>query len=103
MDLDYFKEQICEELDGAIGYIKHAIEIKSMNSSWGKMLAEMSEAEMGHAKNLYKMFMEYYKKLTETEGEKIKSEYFDKYVDDITDKYTEKIMKIEHLHKMYEM
>lgn len=103
MDLDYFKKQICEELDGAIDYIKHAIEIKNMNSSWGKMLVEMSKAEMDHAKNLYKMFMDYYKKLTESEGEKIKSEYFDKYVDEIADSYTDKIMKIEHLHKMYEM
>lgn len=101
MDLEYFKEQICEELDGAIAYAKYAIEIKAMESSWGKTLLDMSETEMNHATSLYAMFKEYYKKLSGAYDTVPK--YMEKYMTEITECYSEKSMKIEHLHKMFSM
>ena len=101
MDFDYFKDQICEELDGSIAYIRHALEIKAMSPSWAKTLVDMSEAEMNHAKNLYKMFEEYYAKVSEKYDTVPK--YIESYMADISECYSEKVMKIDHLHKMYNM
>lgn len=99
MDLKYFKCHIEEELDGAKDYVKRAIEIKPMSSSWGKLFLEMSANELEHAKNLYTMFEEYYKKISET---------YDKvpdYIEDgkncIVDMYTECTAKIKYMHSMY--
>ena len=64
MDAYYFKEHIEEEIEGSIEYIKRAIEIKPMSQSWSKMFVDMSSAELEHAKNLHKMFEEYYQKIS---------------------------------------
>ena len=59
MDLEYFKENILDELAGAKDYIIRAIEIKPMQITWSKMLFDMSLQELGHATHLYNMFNEY--------------------------------------------
>ena len=99
MDAEYFKEHICEELEGAKTYIKNAIEIKAMSPSWAKMFVEMSAAELSHATNLFKMFQEYYKKISETYKEIPK--YLEELNDSITEDYTEKFAQVKWMHDMY--
>ena len=100
MDAYYFKKQIREELDGAEEYIKRAVEIRAMNSSWGKMFVDMSSNELEHAAHLFKMFEEYYQKLYESNGENMP-----KYIKDIKDcideMYMEEGAKIRLMHEMY--
>lgn len=99
MNLDYFKEAIFDELHGAEDYIKNAIEIKPMNPSWSKMLVEMSAAELSHAANLFKMYQEYYKLLTDSYKEvPMAMQEFNK---DIVDNYTAKASKVRHIHDLY--
>lgn len=99
MNLDYFKESIFDELCGAEDYIKNAIEIKPMNPSWSKTLVEMSSAELSHAANLFKMYQEYYKLLTDSYKEvPMAMKEFNK---DIIDRYTEMSAKVRHIHDLY--
>lgn len=99
MDVKYFKEQIADELSGAKCYIKKAIELKPMAPTWSKMLVEMSSAELKHAEYLYKMFTEYYQKISSTYNE------VPKYIDDarteIVDMYAEETVKVQAMHTMY--
>lgn len=99
MDMEYFKNQICEELDGAKDYIKLAIELKPMAPAWSKVLVDMSAAELSHATNLNKMMQEYYSKLSETYSEM--PDYIKKTYDYTIDMYTEKSAKIRYMHDMF--
>lgn len=65
MNLEWFKEQIAEELEGAKEYAEHALEIRAMKPEWQKMFLDMSTQELEHAAKLYSMFQEYYKTVTE--------------------------------------
>lgn len=58
MNTKWFKSKLKDELCGAKESAKLAIEIKAMNSSWASILIKMSNAELEHAQNIYKMFTE---------------------------------------------
>lgn len=99
MDLEYFKEHIEEELDGAEDYIKRAIEIRAMDSTWAKMFVEMSSAELQHASYLYKMFEDYYA-IMQKEFREIP-----KYIQDmktcVANMYSERTAAIKIMHDVY--
>lgn len=99
VDLDYFKEQICEELDGACCYIKLAIELKAMSASWAKNFSEMSAAELGHADKLFKMFEEYCEIISKPY--ETTPEYISNAHKDLVEMYTEKSAKVRYMHDMY--
>ena len=58
MNLEYFKTQIRDELDGAKEYIEKAIESKISHPSWSNCFVGMSDAEIEHATKLMKMMEE---------------------------------------------
>ena len=100
MDLEYFYDQIKDELCGAKQYIKFAIELKSMTSSWSKTLMQMSEAELSHASNLYNMAMNYVDRISEGFSKQVPS-YVTEMRDKITECYTNKSAEVRMLHLMY--
>lgn len=87
MDLKYFCDELCEELDGAKCYILKAIEVKPMNADWSKTFAQMSEDERSHAEHLYTMFNQYTSKLMAAYNET--PEFIQKKVEHMQKKYTE--------------
>lgn len=97
--LEYFCNQIKDELRGAKRYIQMAMESKGSHPAWSKMFVEMSSMELGHASNLYKMFSE--------EAELVKKTYKEipKYLDDIitdtNEHYSECYAKIKYMHEAY--
>lgn len=91
MNARYFKEQICEELDGASCYLKKAIDYMKTHPDWSRKFVEMSEAEQQHATNLYKMFIEMY---AESQG---KDSYLTSMRDGIMDCFSKNMRKIEDL------
>ena len=99
MDLVYLKEHLCEELEGAKEYIKRAIEIKAMDSNWGKLFYEMSVQELSHAENFFKMSQFYYSKVTSVFKEK--PDYMDECMYDITEMYTEETTAIKAMQELY--
>lgn len=99
MNAVYFKEHICEELDGACDYIKKAIELKAMDATMSKTFADMSAAELNHATQLHKMFGEYYAKVTGPYKET--PDYLVKIKDHIEEVFPEKSAKILLMHEMY--
>ena len=100
MDAKYFKDQICDELNGAKCYIKKAIEIKPMAPAWTKMFVEMSAAELKHAEYLHKMFDEYYQQMSNSYKEVPK--YIQDIRTEITNMYTDEVAKIKLMHGMIE-
>ena len=98
-DAEYFKAQIKDELCGSKDYIKRAIELKPMDVQWSKVFVEMSAAEMDHATNLYKLFMDYYKILSEKYSEM--PTYIDEIKSDIIDMYSEMTLEIKNMHEMH--
>lgn len=100
MDLEFFQNKIHEELKDSCGYMKHAIEIKAMNSDWGKLLYNMSKNEMEHAAHLYKMFNEYYIRLSNSYKEM--PEHISKIKVDIDDNYLHMIPKVTALQSAYD-
>lgn len=99
MNVWYFKTQIPEELHGAKDYIKRAIEIREMHSPWAKELAEMSGAELEHASKLFKMFQEYYAKLSE--GYKEMPKYIEEAHDELLNEYTNVSTEVKYLHEIF--
>jgi len=99
MNAEWFKEHICEELDGAEEYIKHAIEIKPMQSDWSKELVSMSANELEHAGKLWKMFDQYYKLVAGVY--KNVPEYIEDDYRCIADKYDKRVNEIKRMHEMY--
>lgn len=99
MNAKWFKEHICEELDGAEEYIRHAIEIKPMQADWAKELVAMSAAELDHAAKLWKMFDQYYKIVGGVY--KMVPDYITDDYDCIATKYDKRVSEIKRLHEMY--
>lgn len=100
MNAEYFREQISDELRDAKCYVKHALEIKGMNSDWGKMFLEMSAAELEHATKLWKMFDQYYKILSDTYKTNV-PEYIEKLHKEAAEEYAEMTAKVRYMHEMY--
>lgn len=90
-----FKEQICDELDGACNYLKCAIDYVSTWHNWSACFYAMAGMEQEHATSLYKMFMELY---TENEG---KDSYMTQMRDGIMGCFSDKMRKIEDLKATY--
>ena len=103
MDISYFKDKICDELDGACEYIKDAIEHKSTNMAWAKQFADMSAVELGHATNLFKMFEDYFNGLVKDISEQSRAgmPWLDSSKKEIVDMYTEKYAKVRYMHELF--
>lgn len=101
MNLDYFKDQICDELMGAKCYIKKALEVRAMSPQWAKSFVEMSDAEMNHASTLFRMFEEYHDKLHDSYGEKM-PKYLSDLSDEIMERYAELSATVKSLRSMYQ-
>ena len=99
MNANWFKEHICEELDGAEEYIMLAIEIKPMNADWSKELVSMSAAELDHAGRLWKMFDQYYKIVGG--AYKVIPDYIEDDYRCIESKYDKRVTEIKRMHEMY--
>lgn len=99
MDAKYFKDQICDELNGAQCYIEKAIELKPMAPNWSKKLVEMSASELQHAGYLHDMFMEYYKKMSE--AYKRIPKYVQDAYDDVIKMYDSSVSYVKELHTIY--
>lgn len=99
LDLCYFKCQIKEELCGAEDYILKAIEIKSTHPSWASTLADMSEAEIGHATKLYNMCEDYYKSVVK--GYTTPPEHIEEMHSEVVDCYAKKVARIKYMHGVY--
>lgn len=54
-DINYFKEHIKEELDGAKDYIEKAIEAKINHPAWVHTFVAMADTEAEHAGHLMRM------------------------------------------------
>ena len=91
----YFKEQICDELDGSCKYLKKAIDCMKTHPEWSKTFKHMSEMEQDHATALYKMFMEMY---TEQES---KDPWMEQMRDGIMECFSSNMRKIEDLKVTY--
>lgn len=100
MDVKYFKSQIVDELEGALNYIRKAIEMRLSYPAWSKMFAQMSEAEVDHSSKLYDMFEEYCRHVTEKNGGDTPS-YLRSVHHELMDEYSEMMTKIHRLHEMY--
>lgn len=95
MNPRYFKDQICEELDGACDYLKKSLDSFVQYPDWAKQFKDMADMEQEHATTLYKMFMEMYAK---SQG---KDAYLTQLRDNIMDCFSTKMRKIEDLKSTY--
>lgn len=101
MNLEYFYNQICEELHGAKDYIVNAMEIRAMDQNWASTLVGMSATELTHADNLFKMFEQYYNILSKSYGPGKVPDYVEDMRDKITECYMTKSAKIKYMHETY--
>lgn len=91
--LEYLKEHILEELDGALDYMTKAVEHKGTNE--GCTFRKMSEMELEHANALTKMFKNTDKDVGMTEKE------YSAAQKDVLDGYVDTMGKIEAMKKLY--
>lgn len=99
MNPEYFRDQMCEELEGAAAYAKLALEMKAMNPNWGKMLLDMSGVELNHATMLRKMYEEYCQVVGKSYIELPK--YMRDIAAEIADMYTDEYAKVKLMHEAY--
>lgn len=99
MNPEYFRDQMTEELEGAADYAKLALEMKAMNPAWGKMLLDMSAAELGHATTLHKMYDEYCQVVGKSYNEL--PQYMRDIHSEIAKIYAECYAKVKLMHEAY--
>lgn len=78
--LKYLKDHIVEEIDGAMDYMKKALEYNGTQT--GCIFRQMSDMELEHANALTKMFkdMDRPAEMTDNEYSAVQKEVLDKYV-----------------------
>lgn len=99
MNQTYLKEHLCDELEGAKEYIKRAIEIKAMDTTWAKILYEMSVDELKHANYVFKMSEDYYNKVSSAFS--TPPDYMEECMNEIVDMYTEEYATIKKMQEIY--
>ena len=97
MTAKWFKDQICEELEGASCYLKDAIDTMKSHPEWSEKFYHMSEAEQHHATELYEMFMDMY-----TSADPI-DQYMKTMRDCIMECFSKSMQKIEDYKTTYGM
>lgn len=97
--LEYFRDQIMDELDGAKNYIRLAMQSKGSHPAWAKMFVEMSSAELGHATNLYKMFNEEVDGLNKAYT--VMPDEIATIVSDVTKHYAKCYAEVKYMHEAY--
>ena len=97
MNAKWFKEEICEELEGAANYLKCAIDTMKSHHEWSKKFRKMADMEQEHATCLYKMFVEMY---TETQGN---DSYMTAMRDEIMNCFSKHMRTIEDYKTTYDM
>lgn len=97
--LEYFKDQIKDELNGAMSYIRLAMETKVSHPEWSSMFVEMSLMEVDHATNLYKMFTDETGPLMESYSET--PEYISKIVKEVISFYSKHYAEVMYMHDAY--
>jgi rubrerythrin len=102
MDILYYNNQVKEELDGAMEYIKKAIDIKKEHPNWAQIYQKMSMAELEHASNLMKMFEEDYKAcVADMEAKGHSPLYLTDCRASIMDMHQEFSSKVNYMHELY--
>lgn len=102
MNLDYFIDNITEELEGSIAYIKMAAEVRAMNPNWAKIFVDMSSTELTHATSLFKMLEEYYSRLMNSYNQNLPDWMSEQY-EHICKLYLTESANIKHMHEVYNM
>lgn len=97
MQPKWFKEEICEELEGACTYWKCAIDNMKMYPEWAECFMHMAEQEQDHATNLYKMFMDMYTDIEEPDS------YMKGLMEGVMECFSKYMRKIEDHKITYEM
>lgn len=102
MNILYYNGQVKEELDGAMSYIKKAIDMKKEHPNWAQMYQKMSMAELEHASNLMKIFEEDYKAcVADMEAKGHSPLYLIDCRASIMDMYQEFASKVNYMHELY--
>lgn len=97
MQPKWFKEEICEELEGSCTYWKCAIDTMKTYPEWSECFKHMAEQEQDHATNIYKMFMDMYTDIEEPDG------YMKGLMEGIMQCFSTYMRKIEDHKITYEM
>lgn len=101
-DLMKLRDMIREELDGAMEYVKYAIEKKTSCPSWAKTFIEMSAAELGHASSLFKMFEECFQSMMKLDETSVPYKEFLNLIHyQTSDEYLQRSAEIKYMHDMY--
>lgn len=91
--LNYLKEHITEEIDGAMDYMAKAVENKG--TSDGCIFKKMADMELEHANALTKMFEKQKKPSNITDAD------YGTAQKAVLDKYINSMSKIEAMKKLY--
>lgn len=91
----YLKSHIIEEVEGAIGYLTKAIELKPTHPLYAEKFYRMSEMELEHANCLTKMFNSLDKNAETT------AEDFSLMQSEVINIYSTSMSQIESMKKMY--
>ena len=97
MNAKWFKDHICDELEGAVCYWKTAIDVMKSYPEWSETFCKMADMEQDHATMLYKMFMDMY---TDTEGT---DPYMKSMRDCVMQCFSKSMREIEDYKTTYEM
>lgn len=91
--MEYLKNHILEEIDGAIDYMEKAIEFKGTDK--GYIFRQMSEAEAHHANTLTKIFNSMDK------PDEVNDAHYADMNKEILNKYSTSMGKLEAMKKLY--
>ena len=87
-----------DEINGAKDYMRQASNVKAKNQDWAKTFYDMANAEMDHARNLYRMFNEHYKQLN---TDPVLEDYMKPFKESVDDAFMEKIGVVKYMQEMY--
>lgn len=91
--LEYLKDHIVEEIEGALDYMSKAVKYKAQ--AWGPKFYDMSMTELGHANCLTKMF------IAQEKPEEMTDAVYAQMQKAVLDNYSVGMGKIEGMKKLY--
>lgn len=101
MTINFFKEHLHEEVEGAKEFAMHANETRASHPQWSRKLMEVSQKKMQTAECLIKMLEEYNALDVKTREQGYNQGEYEQIYREVMDEYTQAEPQITSMKQMY--
>lgn len=101
MTIDFFKEHLHNEVEGAKEFAMYANETRASHPQWSRKLMEVSQKKMQTAECLIKMLEEYNAQDAKTREQGFNQHEYEQIYREVMDEYSQAEPQISSMKQMY--